>query len=432
MKKTRIISVACILGSLILLAGCQKGLGNYGGQPVRFGAKTSTSPMSKAAYSGEGTFTGGFLTWERINWESSDNVRIASNYAYVADGGDGGINAGVHYADYSLTIDATQADPNKHAATLAPLAGNTNGLVWDDAKESGYTFYAVYPCPFYNSNITLGSGDTGMDALGVVKATLPSAQTLASSTTTRYVSSTGAVADGQNPFTAAQEGGYTYNVYAPDKNIMFLTAAGENKDKDKEGSNNFDSGKLVSLVFKPAFTTFEFHITTQDQEGLTIKKIALVAGEGEYLAGQYTSTAGSVDGAALVNDSKIEANRTVSLSFGDGVGVTTTTGVAVSLLTVPVANTKTITLKVTDNTGAVASLPLTYSGKVAGHNAGDPYRFTPGTKYRVNLLKVAGKWKISIAPDVDPWDDEAISIEVTAPSKLNPSFDQPFNDEEDL
>ena len=407
MKKTRIISVACILGSLILLAGCQKGLGNYGGQPVRFGAKTSTSPMSKAAYSGEGTFTSGFRTWERINWESSDNVRIASNYAYVADGGDAGIPIGVHYADYSLTIDATQADPNKHAATLAPLAGNTNGLVWDDNKESEYVFYAVYPCPFYNSNITLGSGDNGMDALGVVKATLPSAQTLASSTTTRYVSSTGAVADGQGkPFTAAQEGGYTYNVYAPDKNIMFLTAATGKKAK-------YNSGEVVDLVFKPAFTTFEFHITTQDQGGLTIKKIALTAGAEEYLAGQYTSTAGTVSGAALTAASKVAANQTVSLSFGnDGVGVTETTGVAVSLLTVPVANTKAITLKVTDGAGAVASLPLTYSGKVAGHNAGDPYLFIPGTKYRVNLLKVAGKWKISIAPDVDPWNDEAISVEV--------------------
>lgn len=410
MKKTRIISVACILGSLILLAGCQKGLGlgNYGGQPVRFGAKTSTSPMSKAAYSGEGTFNSkGLLTWERINWESSDKVRIASNYAYVADGGDGGINAGVHYADYSLTIDATQADPNKHAATLAPLAGNTNGLVWDDNKESGYVFYAVYPCPFYNSNIILESGDATGETLGKVKATLPSAQTLASSTTTRYVSSTGAVADSEGKvFTAAQEGGYTYNVYAPDKNIMFLTAATGKKA-------SYNSGEVVDLVFKPAFTTFEFHITTQDQEGLTIKKIALVAGEGEYLAGQYTSAAGSVSGAALVDDSKIDANRTVSLSFGtDGVGVTTTTGVAVSLLTVPVANTKAITLKITDDTGSVASLPLTYSGEVAGHNAGDPVVFTPGTKYRVNLLKVAGKWKISIAPDVDPWDDEAISVEV--------------------
>ena len=149
MKKTRIISVACILGSLILLAGCQKGLGlgNYGGQPVRFGAKTSTSPMSKAAYSGNGTFTNGFLTWERINWESSDTVRIASNNAYVADGGDAGIPIGVHYADYRLTIDATQADPNKHAATLAPLASNTNGLVWKDGQESDYSFYAVYPSP---------------------------------------------------------------------------------------------------------------------------------------------------------------------------------------------------------------------------------------------------------------------------------------------
>lgn len=428
MKNTRIISAACILASLILLAGCQKGLGDFGGQSVRFGATTKGS-TTKAAYSGAGTFSNGFLTWERIEWESTDRIRVASNYAYCKDHGAGSstpLNS--HYADYTLSgINNPTDDPKISKATMAPLNTTSNGLVWDDAHESGYAFYAVSPCPLDNTNISLESGDAEGETLGKVTATLPSVQTLASSSTPRYVSSTGAVADDQGkPFAAAQTNGYTYNVYAPDKNIMFLTAATGKKD-------SYKSGEVVDLVFKPAFTAFEFHITTQDQEGLTIKKIALVAGEDEYLAGQYTSTAGSVDGAALVNDSKIEANRTVSLSFGtDGVGVTTTTGVAVSLLTVPVANTKAITLKITDDTGAVASLPLTYSGKVAGHNAGDPYLFTPGTKYRVNLLKVAGKWKISIAPDVDPWDDEAISIEVTAPSKLNPSFDQPFNEEEDL
>lgn len=405
MKKTRIISVACILGSLILLAGCQKGLGNYGGQPVRFGASSSSSPLSKAAYSGEGTFTNGFLTWERINWESSDKIRIASNYAYVADGGDAGIPVGVHYADYSLTINDEQLDPTKHKATLAPLAGNTNGLVWKDGVDNGYAFYAVYPCPYYNpTSISLGSGDSGQGELGVVTATIPAEQTLATSTKTRYVSATGAVADNQGkPFAAAQEGGYTYNVYAPDKDIMFMSAV----------KTGVASGAKVELEFKPIYTAFEFHITTQDQGGLTIKKIALTAGAEEYLAGQYTSTAGTVSGAALTAASKVAANQTVSLSFGnDGVGVTETTGVAVSLLTVPVANTKAITLKVTDGAGAVASLPLTYSGKTSGHSAGDPVLFTPGTKYRVNLLKVAGKWKISIAPDVDPWNDEAISVEV--------------------
>lgn len=426
MKNTRIISAACILASLILLAGCQKGLGNFGGQSVRFGATTKGS-TTKAAYSGVGTFSNGFLTWERIEWESTDRIRVASNYAYCKDHGAGSstpLNS--HYADYTLSgINNPTDDPKISKATMAPLNTTSNGLVWDDAHESGYAFYAVSPCPLDNSNITLGSGDEGNGTLGAVTATLPSDQTFAQTATTRYVSSTGAVADADGKvFTAAQEGGYTYNVYAPSKDIMFLTAA-------KTGVSY--ETKDVPLEFKPAFTAFEFHITTQD-ESLAIKKVALVAGENDYLVGQYEiPTAGSVSGAAVKAESKIDANKTVSWSFdGEGVSVTGNSGIAVSLLAVPVANTKAITLKVTDNTGAVASLPLTYSGKVAGHNAGDPYLFTPGTKYRVNLLKVAGKWKISIAPDVDPWDDEAISIEVTAPSKLNPSFDQPFNDEEDL
>ncbi len=399
MKKTRIISAACILASLILLAGCQKGLGNHGGQPVRFGASTKSSPMAKAAYSGEGTFSNGLLTWERINWESSDKVRIASNYAYVADGGDGGINAGVHYADYSLTINDEQSDPTKHKATLAPLAGNTNGLVWNDEEGSGYAFYAVYPCTYYNTNILLGSEveGEGQNKLGVVTATLPATQTLASSSSTRYVSSTGAVADDQGkPFTAKPDGGYTYSVYAPDKDIMFLSAA----------KTGVASGAKVELEFKPIYTAFEFHITTQDEAGLTIKKISLTSTGTDYLAGTYSLTAGDVSTAAIDADSKTADNQIVSMSLGNGLALTTDTGAALSLLTLPIANTKALTLKLTDSVNETASLPLVYATATEEHAKGAPFVFEAGKKYRVNLLKVGTKWKyaISVSGMVLSWD----------------------------
>ena len=404
MKKTRIISLACILGSLILLAGCQKGLGlgNHGGQPVRFGAKTSSTPLTKAAYSGEGTFTSGFLTWERIDWESDDALRIASNKAYLQDAGDSGIPMGVHYADYKLTgISTPEDNPKISKATLAPLASNTNGLVWDDTEESGYNFYAVYPCPYYNTSISLGSGDEGQGTLGEVTATIPAEQTLASSAKTRYVSSTGAVADAQGkPFAAKQEGGYTYNVYAPDKDIMFLSAA----------STGYDIGKPIELEFKPAFTAFEFHITSNADE-LTLTSFGLTAtGANDVLSGTYKLDAGTQSGTVVAAEGEdaLAASKSVSMSFGtSGLTINETTGIAFSLLTVPVANEGIIKAVLTTSDGSRATLPLTYSGKTSGHNEGDPVIFSPGKKYRVNLMKVGGGWSIKVILDLEdddlPW-----------------------------
>ncbi|MBQ4286567.1 MAG: hypothetical protein II770_00925, partial [Bacteroidales bacterium] len=408
MKNTRIISAACILASLILLAGCQKGLGDFGGQSVRFGATTKGS-TTKAAYSGEGTFSNGFLTWERIEWESTDRIRVASNYAYCKDHGAGSstpLNS--HYADYTLSgINTPTDDPKISKATMAPLNTTSNGLVWDDAHESGYAFYAVSPCPLDNTNISLGSGDEGNGTLGAVTATLPSDQTFAQTAKTRYVAANGAVADAEGKvFTAAQEGGYTYNVYAPSKDIMFLTAA-------KTGVASGTQG--IPLEFKPAFTAFEFHITTTADD-LTLTSFGLTAtGADDYLSGEYTLTAGTQSGTAVVPsaDADKKANKTVSMSFGEGLtigegtGEETTNGAAFSLLTLPKANEGIINAFLTTSDGSKATLPLTYATTTEAHAKGAPVKFEAGKKYRVNLMKVGGGWSIKVILDLEdehlPW-----------------------------
>ena len=412
MKNTRIISAACILASLILLAGCQKGLGDFGGQSVRFGATTKGS-TTKAAYSGEGEFSNGFLTWERIEWESTDRIRVASNYAYCKDHGAGSstpLNS--HYADYTLSgINTPTDEPKISKATMAPLNTTSNGLVWNDAHDRDYAFYAVSPCPLDNTNISLGSGDEGNGTLGAVTATLPSDQTFAQTAKTRYVAANGAVADAEGKvFTAAQEGGYTYNVYAPSKDIMFLTAA-------KTGVASGTQG--IPLEFKPAFTAFEFHITTTADD-LTLTSFGLTAtGADDYLSGEYTLTAGTQSGTpvALPDDAtedQKKAVKTVSMSFGDsgltigeGTGGTTTPGAAFSLLTLPKTNTGIINAFLTTSDGGKATLPLTYGENAKQHTPGSAVQFEAGKKYRVNLMKVGGGWSIKVILDLEdedlPW-----------------------------
>ena len=149
MKTSRIISAICILAGIISLSGCKKTDINQKGKAIRFAASSQKSGVTKSAYSGEGTIANGSLTWERINWSESDKIRVASNKAYIQDGGDGGLTAGVHYADYSVSN--IQASGDKSLADMAPYNSGSNGLVWGE-EASDYSFYAVYPCPFSNTN----------------------------------------------------------------------------------------------------------------------------------------------------------------------------------------------------------------------------------------------------------------------------------------
>ena len=412
MKTTRFISAVCILTGIILLGGCEKSGIGQGGKAVRFTASAESKGLTKTSYTGQGTFTDGFLTWERIDWEATDVIRVASNYAYIQDPGDGGLTAGIHYADYRVSNITTSSDKKKSLADMAPYAKDeitgigSNGLIWDDAHDSGYAFYAVYPCPFLTSTtekdyISLGSGDEST-TLGQVTAFLPVAQTLKTGTDTpddpsddpitRYVASNGAVADANGLFTEAQTDGYTYSVYQPDMEYAFMTAATTGVAAHTEG---------VTLSFSPAYTAFEFCITNQDDADLTLNSISLTAaGENDYLSGEYSFTAGGLTDVAVNTTATGDraAGKTVSMALGDnGLTVDQSNGVALTLFAVPKANTGVISLRIVNSEGT-ATLEL--------KSGGNPVVFNAGEKYRINLLKIGGRWKykIVLTPDDLPWD----------------------------
>ena len=78
---------------------------------------------------------------------------------------------------------------------------------------------------------------------------------------------------------------YTYTVYPPDMDYAVMSASAKGFDKNSEED--------VSLLFKPAFTAFEFNLTSADEE-ITVTKVELAAaGTTDRLAGTYLFTAGS-------------------------------------------------------------------------------------------------------------------------------------------
>ncbi len=422
MKTTKTILAVCILAGLTILGGCEKSGKVQNGKTVRFTARSDRNGVTKSSYSGTGTFNAdGFLTWERIDWADGDEIRVASNFAYVQDLGDGGLGtdvAGKHFADYTVgDIHVKDGDPNVSQATMKPYNAGSNGLVWDDNQTDGYEFYAVYPCPFSNDCIALDSGDAENAILGNVTAFIPEKQTLAKHPTIRYVSSTGAVAakNAENEMELytqenAPTDGYSYSVYQPDSSYAFMTAATKEVTAKTKG---------VVLSFKPAYTSFEFNITNQAAENLTITKIELESsGANDYLSGEYAFMAGADFSSSaqaqtvptvsihateddLVLENSAAASKTVGMDLGEsGLVINQAEGISLTLFTVPKANTGIISLKVTTKENGVATLPLKA-------NETDPFIFTAGQKHRVNLLKIGSGWSAKVILDLEdedlPW-----------------------------
>ena len=158
MKK--IIILASLIGGTLLLAGCQKEFGRGG--EGRFVASSVAGPGTRAEYSGEGTTEGGLLTWERINWQTGDEIRIWSDAAKARYGSE-------NYSDYKVSsVDVKSGDNTRSQATVENAAAN--GLIWDGV-ESACGFWALYPASMAGTatgkamNLSIAGAQTPSDGL---------------------------------------------------------------------------------------------------------------------------------------------------------------------------------------------------------------------------------------------------------------------------
>ncbi len=158
MKK--IMLIASLIGGLTLLAGCQKEFGRGG--EIRFVASSVAGHATRAEYSGEGTTnSNNLLTWERINWNNGDVIRIWSDAAKTQDN--------VSYSDYKVTSsNVKDGDPTRSQATVENA--NPNGLTWEGV-ESDCGFWAIYPSSMAGTgttktvNLSIASSQTSTDGL---------------------------------------------------------------------------------------------------------------------------------------------------------------------------------------------------------------------------------------------------------------------------
>ena len=357
---TRFTIAAVLLAAVLLLDGCGE-LNPKKGRLITFSSQTGE--VGTKTYYGD-DYTASGTTWQYIIWETTDVLRIVSDNASCA--------TGLHYADYAID----EVTANVEHKSYAKIKPTPNGLEW--AETNLYEFYSVTPVPGTGAVQSIHGPDSenyNPSMIGSVKATLPATPALPTTTTTKTVTSDGAT--------------YRYTVYPPDMKYAVMTAS---------EAGDYSSIDSVRLTFKPAFTAFEFNLTSADQD-MTVSKVELVAANAsDCLAGTYTFKAGSDISTSGNVQLSASTSQSVSMTMNPALSLTASTGITLTFFTIPIVNTGMISLKVTTNQGT-ATLNLTNTDKTTA------YKFQPGKKYRINLLKVGETWKIFFDVAVYPWID---------------------------
>ena len=362
-KYISIISAAILLGSMMLLGGCNKSPFSHKGELITFGT-ASGGAVTRTQYGDD--FTSGGKNYQSIDWNTGDMVRVISPEAAVTNNG-----SDLHYADYRI-VSAT----NTTGVSEGKVENvNGNGLAW--TGKDTYSFYAVFPS---TTPISLEDATYGQVTADFIKAE----QTLPSSTTTKTV--------------GEGEAAIEYTVYTPDIKSAVMTAVAT-------GVKENDEQPQVKLHFKPAWTAVEFNLSSQDDD-IAVTEVQLVADaeSNDYLAGPFTMTAGNLASAAVTT---ADASKTVTMTM-ENVTVTKTEGATFTMLLLPVANENPLTLRLTSTEGeGTKTSVVTLTRTVDGDKM--PFIFEPGKKYRINALKAPGSsWKIFIATDilnVEEWGD---------------------------
>jgi hypothetical protein len=234
-KITNIILLSA--GILLSLTGCQKGneAENSDGA-VRFSA--STNAETRTAYSGVRD-----SEKERIDWSADDKIMIWSDLAAVPEGRTPYFAGNPNLAVYGLT-NIKVSD----IKSVANITSQSSALHYPE-NDQACQFWALYPAEAVTKSF---EGNT-------VPLKISAEQTLAENTNT----------------TATD-----LNDYVPDMKEAYMLAY---------ASGAKESGPAVDLLFKPAFTDFEFNITTKLTTPLTIKAMEIKS-ETTALSGKFTAT----------------------------------------------------------------------------------------------------------------------------------------------
>lgn len=337
MKKTKSPWAGMLLLSAltILSLSCKREVDDVilPGDSVVFKASADyvNGPETKTTYSG--VEYGGK---ERIDWVSGDKIRILSDKARHP--------GGASWSDYQVTGVTPGTGSNQPISYASIKNVGDNGLHWGSGTHK---FYAVYPSPAANSNISINDN--------VANITLPKSQLQAAQMDYAYM------------FAAVQ------------------TAA----------------KATVNLSFKPMFTAFQFQVRSDEEASMTITSFSLSTGENKAMTGscRATITAATNSTASTAVYSNFTAynassgNNTITVDMGVGITVTPSSYATITVFALP-QDYSQLTASFTTSTGDTKSLKLQQAD-------GTWVNFTACHKYNINGLGLPGGGWTYTASDID-------------------------------
>ena len=383
-KHSYILLMACAaIAGAALLGGCSKEGGISLNGPIQFGMVSRGTLTTKTVYGKdylEGEGENQKATYQSLDWVAGDLITIASPQALVQN--DASANP-ARAADYKISTVLSTGTATDHQSKAKVVNADANGLMYDDSYKGSYDFYAIYP--------NHSEGRITLTEAGAVSATIPATQTLKSGASKEE--SKKYTIDGETVTKTIK-----YTVYDPDMQFAFMTAALEEfAPKDEQ--------QTIPLTFTPAFTAFEFNVSSQDDEIELTKFEILSPDNSDKLAGTFNMTAGTLPTSAPNATSSVTVDMTKIDGTNPAPKINQTNGLTFTVFTVPVENTKPLRIKFTSKDGENATktswLDLQYNN---GENAGNPVKFLAGHKYRIHMLKLpSSQWKITSTAVYEDW-----------------------------
>lgn len=407
MKKT--MTYLLLLAGTLLLAGCQKEGGLFGGNgEIRFSA--SARPDTKTVYGGYYKENDDHnwekvdpadATWQSIDWTAGDEIRIYSDKAVRRVGFESGAAADAlyHWADYSLT-NVTAGTANTEAgwssATLVNMSNDGtgdpydqekvgdayhvgNGLMWPDSDPA--KFYAVYP---RLRPISWIPEDEGTAADPPAEEDDPYQYALLG-------------VSGKFPLNIPDQ--QDFSVRGNLSEYGYMTAMGSGKASDKN----------VTLEFSPAFTAFEISIRSEG-DPIELSQFKLVSEDDSALYGHFTVKYDASGNRTFICDPANAEGTTgkeivVNLSGQVAPSKTDaeTKDLTFTVLAMP-QDFEKLRVEFTKKTGETSKLALREADVVttSGTTPGDYVKFNKCVKHRIyGLFLPNGELLISVG--TAPW-----------------------------
>ena len=348
-------------GILLSLTGCQKGTDiENSGNAVSF--SVSTGYETRTVYSGVRDEN---KKIERIDWVGGDKIMIWSDNATIRPGGTPYFEGNQNLAVYTIIGTSITASEEKSTASISDPDGN--GLRYPEG-DPGSTFWGAYPATAVKASPTGGNKPS-------VSLKIESEQTMSANSKTDIA----------------------YD-YVPDMQQALMLGYVANA---KESAENVD------VKFKPAFTDFEFNITTKLDKALTVTAVEITSTT-SALSGGFTATCtnGTWSYTAATN-----AVKSVKATLpGNGLTIDTnnpTLSLNVFALPEDLTNLK-VTFYTSEGTKTVKMIE-----KKTSSTAADSYlTFAGCKKHRINGLLLPTGWYFSyLTLDLKVLDWEAVTVD---------------------